>query len=64
MAGIQLARYTTKMTVILTQNQFHTEFRSLLIKGFHHSNLSETKMWDDDIPIYGVPNKNETNPDN
>jgi hypothetical protein len=46
--------------VLRLQNQFLTEFRSLLIQGFKPTDIGETIMWNDDKPIESKFNENNT----
>jgi hypothetical protein len=53
-----------KLTIIQTQNKFHSEYRSLLIRGFHKNNCTETMMWDDNLTIQLKDGEDETEPSN
>jgi hypothetical protein len=44
-------QHNQQLTILQTNNQFHCDFRSLLITGFRPSEPPNTTMWQDDIPI-------------
>jgi hypothetical protein len=43
-----------QLTIIQMNNQFNTDFRSLMIPGFNTNDNNNVKMWDDDKPIEPV----------
>jgi hypothetical protein len=47
----QSLQTSQQITILQLQNTFITEFRTLLIHGFHPSDKGENVMWDDDIDI-------------
>jgi hypothetical protein len=54
----QSLQNSQKTTILQLQNQFLTEYRSLLITGFHPSDTGNNTMWDDDLDIIETVNTN------